>query len=286
MYAQHAGHERDSVTSVFGLCDIGAFGLAGRRSDASRQIHGGNARNLEGQSAFASDFRLGHSGAFAFDSLRLRVGSFARHFDGVRRSVYVVVGKLEVHDVIARFGRAVRDVQSSIFVVLALDLGLAGTFDGQRETAVAGLAGVDVEGVVRVCFAFQKGLATDDNLLGIADFAFAHLDLEWRTLDVFAQSLDRDVMVSDLTGSERNAEIAVGKHFQEARLFQSGRRLDGGVQSADIGIGNPTGQRHFAIGADRDLIAFATLSGDLGGVGASADVLVGVLDRHLVLAGC
>ena len=44
--------------------------------------------------------------------------------DGEGRSRDVLVGELEVDDVEAGLGRAVRDVQPAVLVVLAFDLGL------------------------------------------------------------------------------------------------------------------------------------------------------------------
>ena len=60
----------------------------------------------------------------------------------------MLVGKLEVDDVESRLRRLVGDIEGSVFVVFAFDLGLARTLDGEREAAVSGVLRVDGESVV------------------------------------------------------------------------------------------------------------------------------------------
>jgi hypothetical protein len=49
----------------------------------------------------------------------------------------MVVGELEIHDVVAGLGWLVGYAEGSIFVVFALDVGFAGAFDGQGQSSVA-----------------------------------------------------------------------------------------------------------------------------------------------------
>lgn len=89
-------------------------------------------RHLERQFAVAADLGERHGFTFPFDLLALTVASFAGHFDGKRRTVDVMVGEFQIHDIITRFCGPVRNVQCTVFVVLALNLSFAGTFDGKR----------------------------------------------------------------------------------------------------------------------------------------------------------
>lgn len=101
---------------------------------------------------------------------------------------------------------------------------------------------------------------------------------------MLAQTLHRHQMLANLAGRERDANVASGHALQEAGLLQATGRLDRGVQSAQIVIGNVAGHGHFGAGANRDLVALATLAGDLGEVRRSLDVLIAEANGHLVLA--
>lgn len=93
-------------------------------------------RHFECEFAVATDLGQRHGLAPPLDLLALTVASLTGDLDGKRRTVYVVVGELQVHDVVTRFGGAVRDVQCAVFVVLALDLRFAGALDGKRQPPV------------------------------------------------------------------------------------------------------------------------------------------------------
>lgn len=67
-------------------------------------------RHLKRELAVAADFRQRHGFASSFNLFTLTVASFARHFHGIRRTVHVMVGEFQVHDVITGFGRPVRNV--------------------------------------------------------------------------------------------------------------------------------------------------------------------------------
>ena len=54
----------------------------------------------------------------------MKISNLSADGDGEGRSRDVLVGELEVDDVEAGLGRAVRDVQPAVLVVLAFDLGL------------------------------------------------------------------------------------------------------------------------------------------------------------------
>lgn len=132
MNTQFLWHERNAVRAILGLLNFRVFGLGARGRDGGRQIVSRDAGDLEGQTALAADFRLRHGVAIAFDALRLRVGPLAGDLDGERRAGDVVVGKLQIHDVVAGLGWPVRDVQCTVLVVLALDLRFARSFNRQR----------------------------------------------------------------------------------------------------------------------------------------------------------
>jgi len=80
-------------------------------------------------------------------------------------------------------------------------------------------------------------------------------------------------------------EVAVREHFQEAGLLKSGRCLDRCVQSADVRISDLSWEWDFAVGSHGNLVPLPSFARHLDRVGASADVLVGVLDRHFIFSG-
>ena len=85
--------------------------------------------HFECELALAADFGDGDGLSLALDLLPLSVRALAAHLNGEGRAVHVVVGELEVDDVVAGLGRFVGDVEGAVFVVLALDLRFAWAFD-------------------------------------------------------------------------------------------------------------------------------------------------------------
>lgn len=75
-----------------------------------REIFCSQTWHFECQLALAADFGDGNGLSLALDLLPLPVGALAAHFDGERRTLDVVVGELEVDDVVARLGGFVGDV--------------------------------------------------------------------------------------------------------------------------------------------------------------------------------
>lgn len=60
----------------------------------------------------------------------------ALHYHTVR-TWNMLVGKLDVDDVISRFGGAVCDLARAVLLVLGVDVHLTGAFDGQAQATVA-----------------------------------------------------------------------------------------------------------------------------------------------------
>lgn len=205
MNAQHFRDERNTVSAVISFSYLSVIGDASRRSNESSQVHGRDARDLESQVALAANLSLRNGIAFAVDAFSLRVRSFTGHLDGERRSFNVMIGELQVHDVISRFGWAVRDVQGAVLMILAFDFSFARAFDGEGKTTKTRLASINIEGVVCVSFAFMKGGAGDEDFLCVTDFTLGNLDLKWRSSNLLAHAFDGNMVISRFARSERDS---------------------------------------------------------------------------------
>lgn len=291
---QYLGHESDRVEPVLDLLDLGVLGDATGRCDRRRQIERRDSRHLERQFALTADLGDWHwknrrkmsqsvtepiivqtegkkgigrtSLAAPLYLLALAVAALAGDLDREGRALDVVVGELEVHDVVAGLGRLVGDVEGAVLVVLALYLGLARALHGEREPAVAGVAGVDGEGVVRVGLALLEGRPGHLDLLRVADLAVLDVDLEGRVGDVLAHALDRDLVGPGLAGRERHADVAARHLLQEAGLLEAARGRYVRVQRADVGVADLARQLDLGGRAHRDLVALAALAWGFGGI--------------------
>ena len=125
-----------------------AADLSSGRSDVGLQVGAADSGHLEGEPALAADLGDGDGLPHPLDLTGLLLGSLATDGDSKRRPGHVLVGKLEVDDVESRLRRLVGDVEGSVLVVFAFDLGLAWTLDGEGEAAVSGILRVDGESVV------------------------------------------------------------------------------------------------------------------------------------------
>lgn len=146
-----------------------------------------------------------------------------------------------------------------------------------------GVSCINGECVVHVGLPFLECITGHLHLFGIADLALANVDFERRVGDVLAHLLDRDHVFADLSGRERNTNISGGQPFQEARLLQAARRLNSSVQRAYVRVGYFPGKRDLAAGADRDLVALPSLSGNFGDEGRPFDMFVAETHRNFVL---
>lgn len=178
VHAEFLRDKVDRVQAILDLLDFGVLGDSARRGDRRGQIERGDSGHLEGQLALAADLGDGDRLPLALDLLALPVGALAGNLHGEGRPVDVVIGKLEIDDVIARLGWLVRNVERSVVLVRTLDLGLARAFDGQRQTTVAGIAGVHGEHIIGVGLALLQRVAGHEDLLGVTDFSFTNLHLE------------------------------------------------------------------------------------------------------------
>lgn len=79
--------------------------------------------------------------------------------------------------------------------------------------------------------------------------------------------------------------MAVGQLLEEAGFLEARRRLDGGVEGLDVGVGDLAREADLGLRAHADLVPLAPLAGHLDGVRRALDVLVRELDGDLVLAG-
>ena len=117
----------------------------------------------------------------------------------------MTISELEVHGVITRFGRVVRNIQRTIGIIFAFNFSFARSFDGERQTSKTGLALIEAKSVVRVRLARNQRRSANPHILGITDVAVIYFDFEWRALDVVAHFLNRHIVVTSLTRSERNS---------------------------------------------------------------------------------
>lgn len=88
--------------------------------------------HFEGQFTLASNLGNGNGVPMFFDLLSLSVTSFSGYLDGERRSVDVVIGELQVHNIITGFRRLIRDFQGTVFVIFTLDFCFTWTLDRKR----------------------------------------------------------------------------------------------------------------------------------------------------------
>lgn len=120
----------------------------------------------------------------------------------------MVIGKLQINDVITGFRWLVSDFQGAIVVVGAMNFRLAWTFDGDRQTAETSIASIDSEDIIAVCGAGFQSLATELDFLGVANFALANGNLKRRVRDMLAQTLDANGVISGLARREGDTNVA------------------------------------------------------------------------------
>lgn len=196
----------------------------------------------------------------AFDVVALNVRAGAGHLDGERRAGHMMVGELDVGDVEAGLARFVGDSDTRSLVGV-LQVHLRRSLDRHREATVARLLGVDQDLVQLARLALLQARARQPHILGIANVAIEHVDLERRAVDHVAQLFDDHTVLATLARRERNAQLVVVQPFEEARLLQARGRHNAGVQQ--FGVLLLDAQRHLARHSDRHLRPFATLAHNL-----------------------
>lgn len=234
--AEFLRHEGHCVETVLDLLYLGVFGNSAGRRDRRCQIEGRYAGHFEGELALAADLSDRHGLATSLYLLALPVASLAGDLDGERRSLDVMIGKFEIHYVVAGLGRLVRDVERTVGVILALDLGLARSFHRQGQTTETGVSRVDRECVLHMGLALLKGVTGNLDLLRVADLAILDVDLERRIDNVLAHLLHRHDVLAGLPGRERHAHVAVRHLLQETRLLETARRCDRRIQRTDVRV--------------------------------------------------
>lgn len=213
MHAEFLGHERHRVDAVFGLLDLGVLGDTTGGRDGGGKIEGRDSGYLEGQLALAADLGNRYGLSLPLNLLTLSIAALAADLNSERRALDVVVRELEIHDVVAGLGGLVGDVQSAVFVILALDLGLTRTLHRERETAEAGVPCVDGKVVLHVGLALLQTGTGDLDLLRVAYLAVLHVDLEGRIRYVLTHSFHAHYVLARFARRERHAHVAARHLF-------------------------------------------------------------------------
>ena len=142
----------------------------------------------------------------------------------------MTVSKLDVDDVEARLCWFVVNIQSSILIVLAVNLRLGGTLNGQRQSSVASTLGVDEESVVDMSLALDKTVSGHLDSAGVTHLLGVDHDLEGAVGDVLPILLDTDQVLTHLPRCEANANVATGQLLEETLLNDAGGRLNVSLQ--------------------------------------------------------
>ena len=136
VYAHLLGHEAYAVGAVVQVGHLAVLDVSARAGHVGGHVERTAAGYLERELTQAA--HLGGVGrlAVARDPLGEARGR-AAHVDAEGRARHVLVGELDADQVVARLARLVRHAAAAVLVVVALDLGLARTLDGQAKSAVA-----------------------------------------------------------------------------------------------------------------------------------------------------
>lgn len=141
------------------------------------------------------------------------------HFHGERAARHVLVGELDVDDVVARLRGAVGDPARAILQVLCVDVHLAGTLDGQAEPTVACITGVNDKLCRLKGVAFVEAPARDPHAAGIPDLRLADHHWDGAARHMLAILLHMHQVLACLLGHERDPHVAIAQPLQQAGLL-------------------------------------------------------------------
>lgn len=180
--------------------------------------------HLESQLALAANIGGGQRIALVLHVLPLDIRSGSGGLDRERTALHMVVRELEIHNIEARLGGSVGNLKDALSHVLALDVRLARTFQGQPKTAEAGLLRVHKKLIGHLCFRLLQGATGNLDFGRIPNLSFQHIDHERTARDVLLASTHIDKVLATFPWRERDAQIAIGQLLYDARLFRTARR--------------------------------------------------------------
>lgn len=212
----------------------------------------------------------------SLDVLPLNVHPFSRYLDSEGRMGHVMVGKLDVQNVQARFSGLVGDQKCSIALLLVSNLRLAWALHTETQATVARFFGVDQNFVLLVRLALLEPRSRNAYIASIANISIQNVDQERTSTDVGTLLLDIDMMLATLSRGERYSQLVVVDLLQEDWLLQAAWSDDAGVEKLDILLRHSNG--HFAGHANRYLTALTPLTHHLGHEGTALNRFVTELD--------